>query len=183
MQPVDQSRDQKQDHKNIGSFNMRIDHLQINHYTNPLGYDLGHPTISYILEEAAGKFQRSARIEVSETEDFGELCYDSGERDDICSTGFELSLELKPMTRYFWRVSVTDDAGDHAVSDAAWFETGKAVTGFDADWQAKWITPGAPKEVQAVVYTDVNIAKPVAKARAYMTGLGLYELYMDGGHP
>ena len=159
---------------------MKIDHLQINHFTDPLGYDLSHPTVSYIVEEAAGKFQRSARIQVSEKEDLGELIYDSGEREDICSTGFELPLELKPMTRYYWRVSVTDDAGDTGWSDTAWFETSKAVSGFDTEWQARWITPDASKEVQAAVFQDVNITKPVAKARAYMTGLGLYEFYLDG---
>ena len=149
-------------------------------YRSSGGYDLSHPTVSYIVEEAAGKFQRSARIQVSEKEDLGELIYDSGEREDICSTGFELPLELKPMTRYYWRVSVTDDAGDTGWSDTAWFETSKAVSGFDTEWQARWITPDASKEVQAAVFQDVNITKPVAKARAYMTGLGLYEFYLDG---
>ena len=34
--------------------------------------------------------------------------------------------------------------------------------------------------MQAAVWQDIEITKPVAKARAYMIGLGLYEFYLNG---
>ena len=168
---------------------MKITHLKLNHLTNPVGFDLLAPTVSYIVEGAAGKFQKSARIQVASDIDFNDVIFDSGEREDIVSTAFELPITLAPMTRYFWKVCVTDDAGDSACSDVAWFETAKAVTwhGFDGKvdpqddpWTAKWITPDADKEVQAAVYTDITIDKEVEKATAYMVGLGLYEFYLNG---
>ena len=58
---------------------MKIEHLKINHLTNPLGYDLANPTISYVVTEAAGKQQVSAQVQVSLKEDFSEILYDSGE--------------------------------------------------------------------------------------------------------
>ena len=67
---------------------MKIKHLKINHLTNPLGYDLANPTISYVAEQAAGKRQAFAQVQVSLKEDFSEILYDSGENDSIVSTGF-----------------------------------------------------------------------------------------------
>lgn len=159
---------------------MKISHLKINHLTNPLGFDLANPTISYVVTEAAGKRQASAQVQVSLKEDFSEMLYDSGECDSIVSTGFELPIILSPETRYYWKVRVTDETGDSAVSDVQWFETAKTVTGETCTWQAKWITPQMEKEVQAVVWQDIEISKPVARARAYVIGLGLYEFYFNG---
>ena len=159
---------------------MKISHLKINHLTNPLGFDLANPTVSYVVTQAAGKHQASARVQVSQKEDFSEFLYDSGECDTIVSTGFELPIALNPMTRYYWRVRVADETGDAAWSDIQWFETAKTVTGHDCNWQAKWITPQADKEVQAAVWQDIEISKPVAKARAYVIGLGVYEFYVNG---
>ena len=107
---------------------MKIEHLKINHLTNPLGYDLANPTISYVVTEAAGKQQVSAQVQVSLKEDFSEILYDSGECDNVVSTGFELPLTLSPMTRYYWKVRVTDETGDCVWSEVQWFETAKTVT-------------------------------------------------------
>ncbi len=159
---------------------MKVEHLKVNHLTNPLGFDLADPTVSYVVTQASGKRQAAARVQVSLKEDFSEILYDSGESDSIVSTGFELPITLAPMTRYYWRVKVTDETGDSAVSDVQWFETAKTVTGNDCIWQAKWITPAAEKSVQAAVWQDIHIMKPVAKARAYMIGLGVYEFYLNG---
>lgn len=159
---------------------MKINHLKVNHLTNPLGYDLANPTISYVVTEAAGKHQVFAQVQVSLKEDFSELLYDSGECDAIVSTGYELPITLEPMTRYYWKVRVMDETGDSAWSDVQWFETAKTVTGNDCTWEAKWITPQLDKEVQAAIWNNIEIKKPVAKARAYMVGLGLYEFYLNG---
>ena len=49
---------------------MNIKHLKLNHLTNPLGYDVQNPTISYVVEDAAGKHQVSAKVQVSLKEEF-----------------------------------------------------------------------------------------------------------------
>lgn len=159
---------------------MKINHLKVNHLTNPLGFDLANPTISYVVTQAAGKRQAFAQVQVSLKEDFSELLYDSGECAAVVSTGFELPITLSPMTRYYWRVRVADETGDSALSDIQWFETAKTVTGEASAWQAKWITPQMDKSVQAAVWQDIEISKPVVKARAYVIGLGLYEFYLNG---
>ena len=155
---------------------MKIIHCKLNHLTNPVGYDLQNPTVSYVVTEAKGRAQKWARVKVALSEDFAKCVYDSGENSGIVSTGFELPVALSPMTRYYWQVEVMDDAGDSAVSDVQYFETARG----DAPWQAEWITPDADKSVQAVVFTDIAVQKPVARARGYMVGLGVYELYLNG---
>lgn len=162
-----------------GADRVKITHLKINHLKNPLGYDLAYPTVSYVVEEAPGTRQVSARVQVAEDEAFRHLAYDSGERDDINSCGFEIPVTLRARRRYYWKVAVTDDTSAKAVSKVQWFETARVVTGPDLEWSGRWITPDAAKEIQMVLFYDFHVLKPVRRARAYVTGLGLYELYLD----
>nr|WP_304969766.1 alpha-L-rhamnosidase [uncultured Schaedlerella sp.] len=154
---------------------MEITHLKVNHLVNPLGYDLGQPTISYVVRDTLAKKQEKAQILVSLDEDFSALLYDSGETDTITSTAFPLPIDLEPETRYYWKVSVWADNGESAESPAAWFETAKG-----GDWKADWITPCTPKEMQMSVFKTLTVTKPVARCRMYLTGVGLYELYING---
>lgn len=154
---------------------MKITRLKTNHLTNPMGYDLARPTISFVTEDTAGKRQAKAQVLVSLSEDFSTILYDSGENGNIPSTGFELPIQIQPMTRYYWKVNVQADNGESAKSDTAWFETPRT-----GEWQADWITPDMPKELQVFLVKTFSISKPVRKARMYMVGLGLYELYLNG---
>lgn len=154
---------------------MEITHLKVNHLVNPLGYDLGQPTISYVVRDTLAKKQEKAQVLVSLDEDFSTLLYDSGETDTITSTAFPLPIDLEPETRYYWKVRVWADNGESVESPAAWFETAKG-----GDWQADWITPCTPKEMQMSVFKTLNITKPVVRCRMYLTGVGLYELYING---
>ena len=78
---------------------MKITHLKVNHLVNPMGYDLKRPSISYVAEETAGKHQVKAQVKVALDEAFQEVIYDSGESDEIVSTGYLLPVETKPETR------------------------------------------------------------------------------------
>ena len=159
---------------------MRIIDCKLNHLTNPLGYDLENPTISYVATDARGRFQKWARVRVARDSAMTDCVYDSGERGDIVSTAFRLPIEPEPMTRYYWTVEVADDAGDSAVSDVQWFETAKTLSGAGGEWRTEWITPDADKAVQAAVFKEFTVDRPVLRARAYALGLGVYELLLNG---
>lgn len=154
---------------------MIISHLKTNHLENPLGFDLGTPVLSYVVEQTTSKKQEKARVLVALDENFAEVVYDSGERKDVINTAVPLPIELSPQTRYYWNVQVWGDCQDSAVSETAWFETPK-----DEDWKADWITPDTSKEIQVTLMKTFDADRPVAKARMYMVGLGLYELYVNG---
>lgn len=161
---------------------MKITHCQINHLTNPLGYQFESCVCTWTVEDAVGARQASARIEVAADPGFAHLLYDTG-RAALDSLGTELGLVLTPRTRYFWRVTVRTDAGDEATSETQWFETGKR----DEPWEARWISDAgadADSSAEADVHPTFRVCVPagdeVSSARLYICGLGLYAAYVGG---
>lgn len=155
---------------------MKIKNLKTNRISNPLGFDLGKPRLSYVAYDTTAKKQTAAQIQVSLDEEFTNIIFDSGQSEKIDSLAFELPLKLEPCTRYFWRVTVWGDNGDAATSDPAWFETAKLLE----PWDAKWITPDLDKDIHPVLSKDFTLTKEIASARAYVSGLGLYEMVING---
>ncbi|WP_419872385.1 family 78 glycoside hydrolase catalytic domain [Candidatus Pristimantibacillus sp. PTI5] len=155
---------------------MKITRLKTNRIINPLGFSLGRPRLSYVVTETDAKKQSAARYEIALDEAFSNVIYDSGKRAEIDSLAFDLSIELLPRTRYYWRVEVWADNGDHAVSDTAWFETAL----LDEPWSGKWIVPDMDKEIHPVLNRVFELTGPIASARAYVCGLGLYEMLING---
>ena len=139
---------------------MKIRSLRANHLENPLGYSMDQVVLTWTAEESTGKKQQSARIEVSLTEDFSECIFDSGLKSDISSLGYTPAIELKPRTRYWWRVEVVADDGDRAVSEPAWFETAK----MDEPWNARWI--GSPLEKKVHPFITKTVTLPAEPVRA-----------------
>ncbi|KKI89470.1 alfa-L-rhamnosidase RamA [Bacillus sp. SA1-12] len=155
---------------------MKIINLKTNRMMNPLGFDLGKPRLSFITCETPALKQTAAQIQVALDEEFVNKVFDSGKSERIDSLAFELPIKLEPCTRYYWRVTVWADNGDEATSDAAWFETAK----LQESWQAKWITPDFDKDIHPVLCREFDISKEIVSARAYVCGLGLYEIAING---
>ncbi len=153
---------------------MRITHLRTNHVEMPLGLFLNHPVFSWVAEDTADKRQAAAEIQVRTEK--GEIVYQSGKREDISSLGFEAPVELLPRTRYHWTVTVWGDGGDSA-SASSWFETAKQ----QEPWQAQWIAADfQDKEIQPLLAKDFTLSGEVESARAYVCGVGIYELEVNG---
>ncbi len=155
---------------------MKIVDMKCNRIVNPLGYCLSNPRLSWITEAEAAAVQESCRIQVAQDKDFINIVHDTGRREDIDSIGYTLTLELKPRTRYYWRVQVWTDCGD-IVSPAAWFETAKLTEA----WTGRWITPDwEDGPVHPLLRRSFRLKKEVAAARLYICGLGLYEAEING---
>lgn len=156
---------------------MRIRHLKTCRISNPLGFHFEKPMLSWIAEDTPSKKMVSARVEISKSQTFSDLIFDSGDRNDISGLGFVPEVDLEPRTRYFWRVSVTGDAGDSTTSEFAWFETAK----MDEPWTAEWITPDwEDKSIHPYVRKAFTIDGEVESARIYATGLGVYSIELNG---
>lgn len=152
---------------------MKLTHLRVNHVETPLGLAMKQPVFSWVAEDTADKRQAAAEIVVRAG---GKTVYDSGRREDISSLGFEAPLELAPRTRYDWTVTLWGDGGDWA-SASSWFETAKQ----EEPWQAQWIAADfQDKEVQPLLVKDFSLSEEVESARAYVCGLGIYELEING---
>ena len=153
---------------------MTIYDCKVNHLDDPLGYQLDTPVFSWKVRDTAGTKQTAARLVVCCN---GETAKDTGWA-QMESLGTPLELSLAPRTRYTWTVAVRTDAGEETVSASHWFETGK----LSEPWQGKWI--GCPNWDQTdrhpVFCLTVPVTKPVAAARLYICGLGLYEAAWNG---
>lgn len=153
---------------------MKITNCKTNHILLPIGYQMDSPVFSWMVEEAHGKRQSAARIRVALDADFSSVLTDTGWA-ELDSLATSVEIDLKPRTRYFWTVAVRSDAGEEAESPVNFFETGKR----DEPWQAKWITC-EKQERHPVFHKQISVSKPLASARLYICGLGLYEASING---
>lgn len=159
---------------------MRIKHLRVNHLENPIGYDFSYLKLSWNVEETTAKYSDEVQVIISETEDMSSLTYDSGIMHDFRQCSLEVQLNLKPRTRYFWKVFIGVHTAERqsatkAESETAWFETAKMEEG----WEADWISVPENKRMSAL-YCDFEVKSRIKKARLYIFGAGLYEVDING---
>lgn len=154
---------------------MKIREMKINGIDNPIGFTYDNLICSWKVDDTESQIQTEAKIEVSSTEDFTEILWEK-EGAELRASGEVIGLDLKPRTAYYWRVSVSGDKGDCAVSDTAIFETGKMAEA----WEAQWIAPAKTDQFHPVMKKTFTAEKAVKKARLYISGVGLFEAYLNG---
>lgn len=160
---------------------MRLYDLKINHLKNPMGFRMERTVFSWKVADAVGKKQEWARIVVASDEGLTDILFDSGFDSSAGSLGYRAELPLRPRTRYYWTVTVRSDAGEEAVGELQWFETGKR----EEPWTARWVScdsgvkeePGGSHRRHPYFEKQILPAKAVSCARLYVCGLGLYEVY------
>ncbi len=156
---------------------MKITSCKTNHMVNPLGFGMEQVTLSWITEEAFSKKQLAAQIIVAKDAKIRDIIYDTFKTTELSSLGVQLPIELEAYTRYYWLVKVWGDSKEEATSEVNWFETGKR----DAGWKAIWITPEwKDKTIHPYMRKSFPINGNIKLARAYITGMGLYELELNG---
>jgi alpha-L-rhamnosidase len=154
---------------------MKITQMRVCHVTNPIGFDLSRPVMSWAAQSTGAK-STASQVTVAADEKFKNIIFDSGKDEKIDCLSYEPALKLAPRTRYFWRVTVWADDGDSGTSDTAFFETGK----LGEPWQASWTAPLCGTEAQPYMRTAFELPEGAVSARAYVCGLGLYELWING---
>ncbi|WMJ86880.1 alpha-L-rhamnosidase [Anaerocolumna sp. MB42-C2] len=169
---------------------MQITKLMIQNLLNPLGLGLSHPCFSYQLDsEKKGDEQTAYQILAASKE---ELLTE--ERADLWNSGKVQSTdnfaipydgsELKSRQEIYWRVRVWDAWGQETEwSTASRFELGLLK---ESDWIAGWIGQGddfdgnkatAPAFAGSFQVRNIDTVK---KARAYISGLGLFIASLNG---
>lgn len=167
--------------------------------------DILNPRLSWIndnVKDTQGAAQTAYQIKV--TDQNGNLVWDTGKVKSAESAFIVYEGEtLKSRTSYNWQVKVWDQNE----KESAWSEAGSWHVGILAqdEWKGKWI--GAPwqgndsydavkseKEGQYLIEDNseraafpapllrktFNVDKKIAQARFYGTGLGYFELYING---
>lgn len=150
--------------------------------SNPLGVDRV-PQFSWKIESNKEDCLQSAyHILISSdneklSSDVGDL-WDSGKIDAAASCGIIPPIRLESRASYYWKVKVWNQRGvESEWSDAHVFEAGLLNPN---DWYGGWIgyVPGMPGRV-LYFKASTNIDKKVAKARAYVAGLGNFDFLIN----
>lgn len=167
--------------------NLRCEMLQ-----NPLGIDVLQPRFSWQLEsEKRNVVLQSYQVIVSSS--LQKLQVNDG---DIWNSGVVTSSQsaqvqyagkaLQSATTYYWKVKSITTKGA-STSSSGFFSTGLLN---EADWKAKWIGYDKSSPWDSITQWSRLSARylrkefqnttPVKRATVYVSGLGLYELYING---
>lgn len=150
---------------------MKITKIQVNHMDTPVGYDLSDLKISFALENMT--LTNLTKKLVIWTTEPTQPVYET-ESKKYTDNSFDVSLDLQPRTRYHFKIVV--DNGNEEVEATSYFETGKMTEQFIGQWIAN-----ANKNIQNTLFKkEFTLSKLPDHARFYITGLGLYEAYLNG---
>ncbi len=163
----------------------QISDLKCEFATNPLGIDTRQPRFSWLATHPErGQAPSAYQILVGLTPE--NLASDKGDLWDSGKTAVGVSplveyggAPLSSRQRGYWKVRLWDASGQPSLySDSAWFELALLER---SDWHAEWIGFPAGRNGKALYFrNDFRLDKPIQSARAYASGLGWYELHLNG---
>lgn len=154
--------------------------LRCEYFQNPLGIDASQPRLSWLIER--GRHQTA--FQIIATREGGSPAWDSGRVKSGAMSQIPYAGErLRSGTRYHWRVRVWDE--ENTMSD--WSEPGWWEMGLlrKSDWKAGWIgtrtpSPGDRSHPCPHLRREFSLDGRATRARAYVTALGVYELWING---
>lgn len=174
---------------------MHAKNLNCEYLENPIGLDTQAPGFSWLIESPERSAKQGA-YQVLVSSDPRLLDLDSG---DMWDSGKVFSARsanvayggrrLASFDRYWWKVRLWDEHGnDSPYSDTVFFEMGPLN---QSDWKALWIGMSdrqikAAKEqreardISPILRKEFSVSKEIGEARAYFSGLGWGELYING---
>jgi hypothetical protein len=157
---------------------------------DPLAIQTAQPRLSWVLRPVVardtGKAQSAYRILVASSSPIL-----AANRGDLWDTGevhsaqtFAIPYAGKPLqsgAQYFWKVEVWDEQG----VASGWSAAARFRMGLDAaDWKGQWIAAqpaGATPELQMPLFRRaVRLDSAPVSAVAYVSGVGQYELSING---
>ncbi|MHC4574462.1 MAG: glycoside hydrolase family 78 protein [Planctomycetota bacterium] len=180
---------------------VNVKELRCEYRLNPLGVDVVRPRLSWVLESSRRAQKQTAyRLLVAGSEENlnknrGDLL-DTGKVESDQSVHIQYSgRPLKSRMRCYWRVKVWDKDG----KESAWSQPAMWSMGLleSSDWQARWIGPPPDPDHTKLADEAHDAKRPIPipapflrksfqvdgkvhRATAYVTGLGLYELRLNG---
>jgi alpha-L-rhamnosidase len=173
---------------------LSVTDLKCEYQVNPLGIDTVQPRLSWMIQtQRRGETQTAYQILAASSQSALDRnqadLWDSRVVTNHETLGINYAGQpLHSSQRVFWKVRIWDREGnDTSYSKAAWFET--ALLSPD-EWRGAWIQhPARPPISNAQAFDDqpaplfrkpFELAKRVKNARAYVAGLGYFELRING---
>lgn len=161
----------------------RVEWLRTEWLENPIGLDTRTPRFTWVIASAAPFEQATATVHVASSPELLEKNKADIWTSEIAaqkSTTVYNGPELASYQRYFWSVTVKDRKGRRYSSPVASFEMAKLSR---KDWKANWINDGFDKELRKppLLRKGFKIEnKKISNARAYVSGVGYYQLFING---
>ncbi|MAE60989.1 MAG: hypothetical protein CMJ49_06480 [Planctomycetaceae bacterium] len=180
--------------------------LKCEYAASPLGVDTPNPRFNWTLQSTRrDQTQAAYQILVASSEqnldkDIGDL-WDTGKvtSDQSINIPYQ-GRSLASRQRGYWKVRCWNQSGfEEAIgaecnedpllvetlqhqrpstySTPAAFEMGLL---HEDDWRAQWIAAPDPATSSPLLRKTINIEKPISRATAYVSGLGYYELSING---
>ncbi len=173
---------------------LTVSGLKAEYRTNPLGLDAPQPRLNWLLDSnQRDQLQTAYQVLVASSPE--KLARNEG---DLWDSGKVTSREsvsvvydgkpLRSGQRVYWKVRAWDrDGRPSSFSAPAWWEMALLAP---EDWRASWITRKQGEPVpEAKLFDDqpaplfrkeFALEKNIARARIYVSGLGYYELHLNG---
>lgn len=165
---------------------LRPERLRCEYLDNPIGLDEPLPRLSWLLH-ATGRGARQTAFQIIVASSIERLHADQG---DLWDTGKVASSEtvaliyrgrpLRSGQRVWWKVRVwdQDDRASAWSSDALWE---MALLSAD-EWHGTWIgkNDDTGEQPLPLLRRSFILDGPIERARVYVTGLGYYELHLNG---
>ncbi|RXF71055.1 glycoside hydrolase family 78 protein [Arcticibacter tournemirensis] len=170
-----------------------LQNLRTELLVNPVGIDVTQPRLSWEIRSAArATVQTAYQVLVASSEE--KLSANEGDLWNSGKVGSDASVhvkyngtDLKGNARCYWKVKVWTNKGESAWSSPATFTIGLLNS---IDWKGRWIGMDRSfpwdSETQwsrlsaRYLRKEFETKKTISRATAYIIGLGLYELYLNG---
>lgn len=173
---------------------LKITNLRCEMLTNPLGIDVTHPRLSWeIYGNQRGILQNAYQIIVSSSmqklnKGEGDL-WNSGKVESDQSVNVSYSgKRLQSSIQCYWKIRIWTNHGDSTWSQPEYWSMGLLQ---ESDWKTKWIglDRSFPWDSAHTRFSrlsaryfrkEFDAAKEIKRAVVYVTGLGFYQLYING---
>ena len=176
--------------KSLGT--VRVVDLRTERMASPLSIDTPTPRIGWRIEtDKKDVVQTTYHVIVSSTLEKAQNCegdlWDATVRSDQSQWIAYQGKQLRSNTPCYWRVKVGTTQGDSQWSDVAVWNVGLLT---ESDWSGQWIGLDAAKswdkeEIHSQLSSrylrkEFKLDKKVRRATLYISGLGMYEAYING---
>ena len=168
------------------SAKVEVKSLRVENLTNPLGIDTDQPRFSWVTTSDE-KDVRQTAYQIIVSGDKGEL-WNSGKVDSDEQLWIPYAGgKLKSGMQCSWKVKVFTNKGETAWSEPQRFGIGLLK---ESHWSGRWIglerlMPGEQRGqytrlAARYLRSEFKLDKPVKRAIAYVAGIGLHELHVNG---
>lgn len=177
----------------VTSAQVSLQNLRCESLADPLGIDKENPRLSWEIQSSLKDVKQTAYqlIVASSKEKLekgeGNLWNSGKIKSDLSINVSYAGKSLNSGVLCFWKVKVFTNKGESSWSTPAYFSIGLLHKG---DWKAKWIGYDKSSSWDSITHWSrlsaryfrkpFQVANTVKRAVVYVSGLGLYELYLNG---